>query len=335
MVRSLLLALVCGCALDAGSGPTAAMPDSTASAGDGTCDGAPVLAPTADWRHTSSSLVANLGDPHHRGIDLIATTADARQVIGGKLAYSDVDKDLEDEDVTLYACFAGTWRTIGSATTDDDGRFTLALGGDARLPAGIRDLYVGVDGDGTGAEFVGVVVAPGAPIIVSDIDGTLTASENAYPIALASGGETRAQDGAAGALAQIAAAGMTIIYVSARGDRFTQDTRDWLASHGFPRGALRLPPAIITLPGDDTVELKSSILASLSAFELIAGLGNRATDVTAYTNAGLPAEQILIKLPEFSDELAADLEAGKATGFDRYAALDVSAIIADSVQATR
>jgi len=326
MLRGLTLSLLFGCALDAGSGPTPLeAPDTMAAENDVRCTGAPSTTVGA-WRHTRSSIVAGLGDPHHRGMDLIATTSDERQVIAGKLAYSDVDKDLEDEDVSVFACFAGTWVELGGATTDDDGRFTLALTGAARLPAGMRDLYVTVDGDGTGAEFLAFIAAPDAPIIVSDVDGTLTSSENEYPIALASGGTASPQPDAAATLAQAALRGFKACSVAARGDRFTQATRNWFAANGFPRGPLRLPASIITIPGEDTVELKSSILASLSAFDLVAGIGNRASDVTAYTNAGLAPDRILIKLPEFTEELAGVVATNSATGFDRYGALDMAAL---------
>ena len=84
---------------------------------------------------------------------------------------------------------------------------------------------------------------------------------------------------------------------------------------------MRLPTSIVTLPGEDTIEFKSSALAELAAFDLIAGFGNRATDVAAYMNAGLTAERIFIKLPEFTDELSGDLMAGHAFGFDIYNAI--------------
>lgn len=282
------------------------------------CAGAPEVGPAAEWRHTLNAVVASSGAPHHRGVDLIAATDDATQRLAGKIAYGLTDKDLEDEDVELFACLDARWQRLGAARTDDDGRFSLALTGDARLPAGMRDLYVSVVGDRTGARFVGFVAPRGTKLVVSDVDGTLTGSENAYPLALASGGDVPAQPDAAAALTSLAARGYTIAYVTARGDRFTQDTRDWFAAKGFPRGPMRLPPAIVTAPGADTVEMKTSALASLAAFEIAAGIGNRASDITAYTAAGLPPERIFIKLPEFGEELAAPLAAGEAVGFSRY-----------------
>jgi len=56
-------------------------------------------------------------------------------------------------------------------------------------------------------------------------------------------------------------------------------------------------------------------------FMLLAGVGNRHTDVEAYTNAGLDAAHIFIKLPEFSSEVQSDLDNGRATGIDQYVAM--------------
>jgi phosphatidate phosphatase PAH1 len=282
------------------------------------CATAPATEAASDWRHTTSALVAAIGDPHHRGIDLIAAAEDAAQVLTGKLAYGPTDKDLEDEDVELYACIDAAWAKLGVARTDDDGRFAFSLTGDARLPIGMRDLFVSVRGDRSGVPFIGFVAPSGAPLVVSDVDGTLTEDENAYPEALAFGGDVPAQPGAASALQMLKARGYSIVYVTARGDRFTQDTRDWFASNAFPRGPMKLPPAIVTLPGADTVDFKRSAIESLAAFDVAAGFGNRGSDVTAYMESGLPADRIFIKLPEFESEVATALAAGSATGFDLY-----------------
>lgn len=299
---------------DDDDGPVPPPPDSS-------CAAIPDAGPAGSWRHTTSTLVANLGDPHHRGIDLVAAAEDALQTLGGRLTYGPTDKDLEDEDVDVFACDHGSWRNLGRATTDDEGRFTVTLSGAQRLPSGLHDLYLSVAGDRTGVPFVGLVAPSGTPVVVSDLDGTLTESENAYPTWLALGGDVGAHPDAPAALAAAASRGALIVYVTARGDRFTQDSRDWLAAKGFPKGPLKMPTAIVTLPGDETVTLKTTLLMSLAAFDLSAGVGNRASDIAAYTNAGLSPDRIFIKGPEFDDETSADIAAGKATRFTDYATL--------------
>jgi phosphatidate phosphatase PAH1 len=290
----------------------------TPAAEDVHCTDKPDVGPATGWHHLSSRLVEELGSPYHRGHDLVATTADATQTITAKITYGPSDKDLEDEDIDVFACMSKGWSKLGTARTNDDGIFTLQLAGSERLPAGLRDLYLSVAGDRTGAAFLALVAAPGSPVIVSDVDGTLTASENAYPISLATGDDVPAQPDAPAALSSAASRGVNIVYISARGDRFTQDTRDWLAAKGFPRGIVKLPPSIITLPGEDTITAKTELLTTLDGLDLLAGIGNRKTDVAAYGDVGLPPDRIFIKLPEFTSELTADLMENKATSFDLY-----------------
>lgn len=322
-LKTLTLSTLFACALDTETPNTNAMnpPDvnvSTPKVEDVRCDGVPDTGPATGWRNGYNDYVEALGSAYHRGNDLIASTDDVTHTITGKLTYGASDKDLQDEDVDLFACIDSRWQPLGTARTNSDGRFSLALTGDERLPAGMRDLYLSVAGDRSGAAFIGFVAPPGAPVIVSDVDGTLTESENAYPKALAIGGDVPTQPDAPAALMHAAVRGVSIIYVTARGDRFANDTRAWFAAKGFPRGPVKMPASIITLPGEDTIEFKTEALAAVEDFELLAGIGNRATDVSAYTNAGLPPERIFIKLSEFEEELRSHLDAGDATGFAAY-----------------
>jgi phosphatidate phosphatase PAH1 len=71
------------------------------------------------------------------------------------------------------------------------------------------------------------------------------------------------------------------------------------------------------MPGQSTIELKTETLASLN-IPIAAGIGNRASDVVAYSNAGLSPDRIFINLPEFTKELRGHLAAGAATPFDHY-----------------
>jgi hypothetical protein len=271
---------------------------------------------TAKFRHKRSRMLSMVGSPHHRGVDLVAMAGDENQTLGGKLTYTKADKDLEDEDVELFACTGGAWRSLGTRRTDDDGRFALTLTGAARLPVGMTDLYAFVKGDGSGARFLGYVAAANEQIIVTDVDGTITSSENAVFKQLF-GRDIAHQPHAPEVLA---ASGKVIVYLSARGDQFTQMTRDWLDAHGFPRGPIRFAKSYVTLPGKRTVALKSSLLAGLRV-PIAAGIGNRASDITAYRNIGLPADRIFINLPEFTPDLRRALARNEATPFDHYADL--------------
>jgi phosphatidate phosphatase PAH1 len=270
------------------------------------CAGTPDAGPAGSFRHLSSEVIAAVGDPHHRGFDLIAPASAATQSIEGWLSYSIADKALEDEDADVFACREGSWAKLGTARTDGEGHFALALAGNDRLPIAMRDLYVSVVGDRTGTSFLGYVAPDDAPLIVSDVDGTLTSSENAFF--------------EAAAYQAAAAHGYQLVFVTSRGGQYTADTRQWLSDLGFPRAPVRLSPSFLTLPGGDTIDYKTSTISALG-FPIAMGVGNRASDITAYTNSGLAGTSIFIKLPEYQSEVQAALDAGQAIGFTDYANL--------------
>jgi hypothetical protein len=304
------------------------IPDDDTGAGDHEavpevrCAGAPATEPAAGFRHLSSELLS-VGTAYHRGIDLVTTASAEVQVIAGVASYTIADSALEDEDVELFACRQGAWARLGVARTDEEGQFALALTGTDRLPIGVRDLHLSVVGDRTAARFLGLVGFDDTALVVTDVDGTLTAAENEFATSVILGGEVGVQPDAAAALATAVERGYTVVYLTARGSQFTGATRAWLDANGFPGGPLRLSPSFLTLPGGDTVAYKTATLAALAdaGLALAAGIGNRASDVDAYRTAGVRADRIFIKLPEYGDELAEPLADGKAIGFATYAEL--------------
>ena len=313
-----LLLLLASCALHAdAAGPAASAAPIADDGARATPCAAPPAAEVGRYRHGKNRLLRSLGGPRFRGVDLIAAEDDPIQTLGGKLAYTAADSDVSDEDVDVYACFPHGWRLLSRARTGGDGRFEVALAGGDRLPPGMRDLYAHVPGDGGGARFLAYVAPRGAQAIACDVDGTLTESEDAILSTVLFGDDVGHQPHAPRALAAAAAAGQPIVYVTSRGDQYTEVTRRWLARHAFPPGPLRLARAAITQPGPRTVAFKTAALRALG-IPLAAGIGNRSSDVAAYAGAGLPPARILVRAAEFADELRPALAAGRATAFRDY-----------------
>ncbi len=307
------LGLAGGCALHADLSPEGPSTRVTDGIQNDRCS-TPPDAPSGSFRKGRNRLFASLGHPHHRGTDLIAVEGDEKQTLGGKLAYTAADTDLAGEDVELFACVDRDWLALGRARTDGGGRFELVLEGSMRLPVGTRDLYAHVVGDGSGMRFLAYVAAHDESVIVIDIDGTLTESENAIVNTVLFGDDIAHRRGAPAALA---ASHHTVVYVTARGDQYTEITRRWLHDHGFPRGPLRLARATLTSPGPHAIRYKVDALRALHV-PVSAAIGNKRTDVIAYTTAGVPAARIFVKLPEFEAELREDLAAHRAIGFSDY-----------------
>ena len=267
------------------------------------------------FRHKRSKLIAKHGSPNHRGVDLIANEADAQQVIEGKLAYGKLDKDIDKEDAELFACIDNAWKSLGVHRADDDGRFTVTLGGAARLPVGMRDMYIAALGDGSGAYFVGYVAPKGTKVVVTDVDGTISWSENSIiKQVLSRDHDIKTRPNAPKALSSLP---YPIVYTTARGDAFIGITRKWLERHGFPRGLLRLSRGLFAKPGESAIAYKTKTLKALT-IPIAAGIGNRKSDITAYTAIGLVGKQIFIHLPEFEKEVKKLIADGKAVGFADY-----------------
>ena len=95
-----------------------------------------------------------------------------------------------------------------------------------------------------------------------------------------------------------------------------------LRSSTFPRAPIHLAEPVATLPGAGTVSFKRDVVAPLvQRFDIVAAFGNRASDIDAYGEAGVAADRIFLKLPEFKGEVQAALDRHDAIGFSGYADL--------------
>jgi phosphatidate phosphatase PAH1 len=267
------------------------------------CNGAsgPSLEATRDWHHIGSSLTAATGDAKHRGRDAIYTAGQAQWIIG-KFAYGDIDKDLEDEDVDVYVereC-NGSWEKLGtSRTTHDDAHATVEGVSDSggrvffQVPAG-KELALGrhrvrlvVAGDHSSTDLLVDVVPKDAPVVVSDVDGTLTSSELAeFPAGLV-GVLPDAQPDAAAVLTALVKKGYRPIYLTARAEALTARTKEFLAQRGFPAGIVHTTTSGLGAFGDAAAQFKSGELARIEQKGLAIqwAFGNKASDTDAYDAA--------------------------------------------------
>jgi phosphatidate phosphatase PAH1 len=291
---------------------------------DARCGGPPPTARPTGYRHLTNHVASDLGDPRHRGYDLIVGADAPEQLLRGDLAYDAFDKAIEDEDVEVYACTGGAWRLVGQTRSDGEGRWKLALTGAARLPPGLHDLVVSLPADRSGATATAYVAHNGEAIFVCDIDGTLTESENAIIPEVIFHDSVSSQPGAGAALSSISARGYQPVYLTARPNRYAELTRRWLASKGLPRGPVILQTDI-TMPGDAALTAKKHALEALRAtgVRIAFGIGNRATDITAYGHAGLTAERIWIEDTQYASEIDPLVAKGLATAFKTYQALEL------------
>lgn len=269
-------------------------------------DDAPIAGLTArPFRHHGSSLTRSLGSPRHRGRDRFFRPGDA-QVLLAKFAYGMIDSDLKDEDVDVYvrrAC-GPTWEKVGTAVTttnethhpsvdgveDRGGQIFFKIPDGATLDVGRHVLRLVVAGDLTFTEVMIEVVNPGTPLFVSDVDGTLTSSENVEMLKVLEGKIPDAHPGAAAAFQILVEKGYRPMYLTARPEMLVPRTRAFLRAHGFPLGIVHTSPATFGAGmGASAAAFKKTELESLKAMGLqpTFGFGNMPSDSDAYDAAGI------------------------------------------------
>lgn len=281
----------------------------------------------AGWDRVRTEGIVRLGEPVHSVQDVVANPGDT-PVLRAKLSYGPTSADLEGERVegwvrTSDGC--GGWTRLGEARTDDDGRIALPL--DGPLPVGVYPLAVVVLGDASTAFGFLHVLERGQPVVVFDIDGTLTTSDvelidgivvhhvgttSDEIFELAGSPLTRAQwvtildatlepdaamhPGADEAVWWYSDRGVQPIYITGRPYLYDGMTREWLAERGMPAGPLVLVQEITESLPELVDDYKERTLGELAerGLSIDAAYGNASTDICAYARAGVPAERTFI-----------------------------------------
>jgi hypothetical protein len=255
------------------------------------------------WNHWTSAFISAVGDPNHRGRDLFLNPGDPQWVIA-KFAYGITDKDLKDEEVDLYllrGC-GNSWEPLGTATTteedehatvegveDSGGHVYFEIPPNKALGPGRHRVRLVVRGDLTVTDVFIEVVPPGTPVIVSDVDGTLTGTETEEFTALLSGELPTCHPDAPEAFQILAAKGYHPMYLTARPEWLVGRTREFVDTYGFPPGIVHTTLSLTGATGSSAATYKTDELSALAERGMIPAwaFGNTATDAEAYENAGI------------------------------------------------
>ncbi|MFO0548705.1 MAG: phosphatidylinositol transfer protein [Polyangiaceae bacterium] len=278
----------------------------------------PDVGAARDWVHFGSSVTAATGFANHRGRDMFYNPGDTIWVMG-KFAYGVFDDDIQDEDVDVYLnedC-GPNWQLLDTVRTTTDGLHATVEGVEDtggwvyyQLPSSIqlsegrhRFLLV-VAGDLSTTEVYVDIVKPGTPLIVSDVDGTLTTTENEEFTALLTGSLPDANPSAPEVLTALAEHGYRIFYLTARPHFLGGRTREFLDAHNFPLGLVHTTLTFTGATGSSAVTYKSDELAAIAQRGLVPAwaFGNTASDAEAYDNAGItPLNQRIMF--QFTDDV--------------------------------
>ncbi|MCH9688976.1 MAG: phosphatidylinositol transfer protein [Deltaproteobacteria bacterium] len=266
----------------------------------------PNAGPTIDWEHFESSLVVASGSSRHRGRDMFYNPGDTQWVMA-KFAYGLTDWDLEDERVDLFLLrnCEGEWEGLGSTFTtyeddhptvegvvDTGGRLYFQI--PEPLPVGRHRIHMVVRGDDTRADTYLEIVEPGTPIILSDIDGTLTTFEWERFVDFLLDTVPDANPGSPEALHLLVERGYRPMYLTARPEFLGDRTYAFIEERGFPPGIIHTTLSATGAMGSAAVEYKAAEFAVLASRGLVPAwvFGNTDSDAEAYDISGIqPLEQ--------------------------------------------
>jgi len=197
---------------------------------------------------------------------------------------------LEGEAVSLWRFDGESWSQIDRQTTNATGAYTFA---DAPLSNNnAQPLYSVLEADQSCAPHYTWLLEPGTPFILTDIDGTLTLSDEELFMQVADASYDPQMKGAAVELMQAwAAKGYDIVYMTARPHLLRPETRTWLDVHGFPAGPLISSNSLAV--GGSALDYKSAWGTRLIddlGWSPVAFYGNADTDIGAYEAAGVPKD---------------------------------------------
>lgn len=261
------------------------------------CEGrAFVPAPEEEFRHTASELLAFAAGPSHSAEDLIVRPEEAGRLVA-RFGYGLLSTDLADEDVRVFLDDCRSWRSLGQQATDEDGRIGVDAPDD--LGPGVYEVRFQVLGDQSTAASYLWVLPESTRLVVTDIDGTLTASDSELFMQILDGSHTpEAYPGAVELTTGHAGLGSVVVYLTGRPYFLTQKTRDWTAGLGFALGPLRVAPSEAeALPGESGVgSFKLAWLEGLLAqgYRVDFAYGNASTDLYAYLGAGFDPSLVWI-----------------------------------------
>jgi hypothetical protein len=201
---------------------------------------------------------------------------------------------LVGENVSLWTYDTGSWMQLGRGKTDSDGGYDVPDTG--FLAANGTPVYAMLEADGSCAEHFDYLLAPGAKVVVSDIDGTLTFDDNELLLQLADETHVPRKMGAADQLTQAwAMKGYPVIYLTARTHGLRSESRSWLEDQGFAAGPLIT--ANTGGPPDIYKTLWMNRMIQSFHWDVVAAYGNADTDITAYFNAGIDPAHVFVVGP--------------------------------------
>ena len=201
-----------------------------------------------------------------------------------------VAQALVGEQVSLWGYDGAAWSELARAATNDAGAYTF---NGIELSANpFQPHYAVLEADQSCAPHYMFVLDPGTPIVLADIDGTLTLSDDELSMQISDGMYDPVENTAAATMMNAwADKGYYTLYLTARPHAFRAETRAWLDDHGFPPGPVITANSLVF--GDTARSYKATWVSRVIddlGWEIVAAYGNADSDIAAYEDAGIPKD---------------------------------------------
>lgn len=247
------------------------------------------------WNRFANRFITR-AKPFHEAWDLV-TKEGLSGRMEAKFDYgSIIHKDLEGEWISVFYRSKQNqhWHFLEEILSDNDGRVSVQL---PALALGAYEILFKVQGDLTEARGNYDVLNPDQALIVVDLDGTMTKSDEEALKGYLEIGNVQMYPGAATLIRFYRSQGFFPIYLTARGYFLIPSTRRWLAENGFPEGHLHFSDSVGKfLDRNQHAAFKGDYLIALQdqGWQIRRAYGNALTDIEAYEAAGIAKEDTFI-----------------------------------------
>lgn len=201
--------------------------------------------------------------------------------------------NIAGEWVSLFKPYSdGSYDLLGRVKTDDKGAFAVEVNSDMKFTTGNSVIYSVLEGDGSCAVHGAFLWPKGTQIIITDIDGTLTLSDDELMTQISDQSYDPVENDSAAEMVQTwAAKGYMIVYLTSRPHIYRQQTRQWFFDHEIPFGGLITADSLVF--DESAREYKREQVNRIKneyQWEIIAAYGNAESDINAYSDASISTD---------------------------------------------
>ena len=222
--------------------------------------------------------------PYHRARDRLLTVGGSTR-LHAKFTYGMLHVDLSHELVDVYVdTCREVLEKVTTLRTDTDGVAEAEFHAD-HLTAGIYQVYFHVLGDNSLATAHVQISTAGTPLVVFDVDGTLTSSDpqivkDVLPVSA----DPKPRPNGPDVTRFWIARGHAIAYLTGRPYELIPATRRWLEKFNAGLGTLHGAQSFVQSLPVNTEEFKYQQIKRWAdmGFEIVVAYGNTASDVAAY-----------------------------------------------------